>query len=57
MLYCGADPESYITEYTLVYEENTHRESCEVRKVLQQDLSADPFHGMASYWPMLGEIT
>ena len=32
MLYSGTDPESYITEYTLVYEEICHRVYFRIRR-------------------------
>ena len=30
MIYSGTDPESYITEYTLVYEENEEHSVCDI---------------------------
>ena len=51
MLYSGTDPESYITEYTLVYKEHTRQSrpdsslGFQVKKVLQPVLNVTPSLG------------
>ena len=40
MLYSGTDPKSYITEYTLVYEDNFLRERYQLIRLRQSENTA-----------------